>query len=47
MNILTPGLNWYLNRHVRMEFNYGLADIDGGPSDGTLHIFQTRLSIYF
>ncbi len=39
------GVNWYLNRYSRFLFEYGVSDVQGGPQDGTLHIFQTRFQI--
>jgi len=47
MSILLPGVNWYLSRHLRLQFNYGWAEIQGGASPGDLHIFQGRAQLLF
>jgi phosphate-selective porin OprO/OprP len=47
MNILTTGLNWYWRSNVKFRFNYNFGNIDGGKSNGGLHIFQTRFEFDF
>jgi hypothetical protein len=47
MFMIMPGLNWYWSHYARMQFNYGFADVNGGPSPGALHILQGRLQITF
>ncbi|HEY0811039.1 MAG TPA: porin, partial [Longimicrobiales bacterium] len=40
---LTPGLNWYLNRNLRLEVGYGYGVLDRFGMKGTTQFFQTRL----
>jgi phosphate-selective porin OprO/OprP len=40
-------VNWYLQPHVRWMFNSGVGHVNGGPSDGNMFIFQTRVGIDF
>ncbi len=44
------GLNWYLNKNVKFNFDYEQTDFDGGTS-GLLeegeHVFLTRAQISF
>jgi phosphate-selective porin OprO and OprP len=47
MVVLMPGVNWYWSRHLRVQANYGWADVLDGPHAGNLHIFQARLQMYF
>jgi phosphate-selective porin OprO/OprP len=47
MDIGMLGLNWYWDRYLRWQFNYGYAKIDEGPSPGRLHIFQARLQMMY
>lgn len=47
MNLLTLGCNWYWNRYIRWQFNYGFGDVDKGTSDGRLHVLQTRFQFGF
>jgi len=41
---LTAGLNWYLNRYVRVSWNYVHADVE---STGSANIFMMRLQLTF
>ncbi len=45
MHMLSLGLNWYWNRYIRWQTNYGVSFIDGGPYDGILNVFQVRFQI--
>lgn len=45
MHTLTAGLNWYWNRYLRMQFNYGWSLIDDGVLDGRLNTFQMRFQL--
>lgn len=42
---LMSGLNWYLNRYVRLQFNVGWAHTNGGPRPGDAAILQTRFDL--
>jgi phosphate-selective porin OprO/OprP len=42
-----PGLNWYWSKHVRLQANYGWARVQEGPHPGDLHLFQTRLQVFY
>jgi phosphate-selective porin OprO/OprP len=44
---ITAALNWYLNRYVRVMFNYVHADIDHVTYDGDIDMFLTRFQIDF
>ncbi len=47
-NSLTLGLNWYWNPYARMQFNYGIGDIDRDPTgSGDYQICGIRLSVDF
>ena len=39
--------NWYLHSHVRWMFNAGGGHIAGGPHDGNVVLFQTRVGVDF
>jgi phosphate-selective porin OprO/OprP len=41
---VTAGLNWYLNKHVRLMANYTRSDREGV---GTADIVQSRLQVEF
>jgi phosphate-selective porin OprO/OprP len=47
MDIGTAGLNWYWDRYLRWQFNYGYATVSEGPSPGNLQIFQARLQMMY
>lgn len=44
---ITLGLNWYINRHVRLMANYVIADYENGPAQGNADIFQVRGQVDF
>ena len=48
-NNYTAALNWYLNAHTRVMFNYVRAHVYGAPSvnRGHLNIFALRFQIDF
>ena len=43
---LTPHVNWYIDRMVRLELNYGLGLLDRFGTTGLTHFLQARLQIY-
>ena len=47
MMVFMPGLNWYWNKHLRLQANYGWATVQDGPHPGNLQIFQTRLQLLY
>ena len=47
MDIGMVGLNWYWDRYVRWQFNYGYAMVSEGLSPGNLQIFQARLQMMY
>ena len=47
MSVLSSGINWYWSRTMKLRFNYNYADVDGGATPGSTHIFQTRLQLAF
>ncbi len=47
INLLMGELNWYLHSHVRWMFNAGGGHVTGGPSDGDIILFQTRIGVDF
>lgn len=42
---ITPMVNWYLSRSLRLEFSYGYAVLDRFNLKGATQIFQTRLQV--
>jgi len=42
---ITPMVNWYISRAVRMEFIYGYAVLERYDLKGSLQIFQARLQL--
>ena len=44
-SVVTSGLNWYLNRFVRLQFNVGWSHANGGPRPGDAAILQTRFDL--
>jgi phosphate-selective porin OprO/OprP len=42
---ITPMVNWYMTRAMRMEFIYGYGILDRYNMKGTLQIFQARLQL--
>ena len=44
---LTPMVNWYLTDHLRLEFAYGVGQLDRFGLIGTTQFFQSRLQFQF
>ena len=44
---LTPMVNWYLTDHLRLEFAYGVGQLDRFGVVGTTQFFQSRLQFQF
>ncbi len=44
---LTPMVNWYLSDHLRMEFAYGIGQLDRFELYGATRFFQSRLQFQF
>ena len=42
---LTPMVNWYMNRFIRMEFAYGYGVLDRYNLKGATQFFQSRLQL--
>ena len=40
---ITPMINWYMSKVLRMEFIYGYGELDRYNLTGTLQIFQARI----
>ncbi len=40
---ITPMVNWYLSKNVRMEFAYGYGELDRFDLKGATHFFQSRI----
>lgn len=43
----TIGLNWYLNRHMRLMFNYVNSTVTDADGEGNMNIFETRAQVNF
>lgn len=43
----TLGLNWWWNRYLRWQFNYGYANVEGGASPGRLQVLQGRVQLMY
>lgn len=43
----TLGLNWWWNRYLRWQLNYGYAHIAGGASPGRLQVLQGRVQLMY
>jgi len=44
-SVVMSGLNWYLNRYVRLQFNVGWSHANGGPRPGDAAVLQTRFDL--
>jgi phosphate-selective porin OprO/OprP len=44
---LTPMVNWYLTDHLRLEFAYGVGQLDRFGTVGTTQFLQSRLQFQF
>ena len=42
---ITPMVNWYLSKEVRLEFAYGYGVLDRFNLKGATQFFQTRLQV--
>lgn len=47
MTLVTAGLNWHLNPHVRWAFNFITGKVDGPSTSGWMNAFQTRMELDF
>ena len=43
---ITPMINWYMNKALRMEFGYGYGVLDRFNLNGATHFFQSRIQIF-
>ncbi len=43
----TLGLNWWWNRYLRWQLNYGYAHIAGGASPGRVQVLQGRIQLMY
>jgi phosphate-selective porin OprO/OprP len=44
-SVVMSGLNWYLNRYVRLQLNVGWSHANGGPRPGDAAVLQTRFDL--
>ena len=44
---ITPQVNWYLSRNVRLELNYGYGHLDRFDLRGNTQFFQSRIQLQF
>ena len=42
---VTPGLNWFLSDHIRLEFFYGYGSLNRFEMNGKTQFFQTRIQL--
>ena len=47
LGMLMTGMNWYLRPQLKWMFEYGHGRVSGGPQDGNVNIFQTRVGLDF
>jgi phosphate-selective porin OprO/OprP len=47
VSLMMGELNWYLSPYIRWMFNAGGGRVWGGPNDGSLLVFQTRVGVDF
>jgi phosphate-selective porin OprO/OprP len=47
MSLLTGGVTWYPNAHIRWKFNYIYGQVRGVDASGNMNIFQTRVEVDF
>ena len=44
---VTPMVNWYLDKHLRLEFTYGFGNLDRFAPRATTEFFQARMQFQF
>ena len=47
MSMLMTSLNWYLQPHVVLRFEYGFGHVSDFSPSGNINVFQTRLQLDF
>lgn len=47
LGLLTAGVNWHLQSHVKWRFDYGFGRVSDRTPKGNLNIFQTRIEVDF
>jgi len=47
LSMLMTSLNWYLQPHLKMRFEYGFGSVSSYYPEGRLNLFQTRLEVDF
>jgi phosphate-selective porin OprO/OprP len=47
LHLLMTGVNWYLQPHLKLMFNYGFGRVSQTAQTGNLNIFQMRLEVDF